>query len=171
LGFIRHQTFIPWDDDLDVHTCATNREYLLSETFAKDVDEIGLEAIYLRGLSSLDWATKEGAAVRLRFKNTYTPTIDVFFEVDTGEDMVKIDSWKNRTDYQLSTKEIFKKSDLYPLKWTTVDDIELFMPNNPKAMLEQQYGPSALTTMKGRHCMFSHQFPFQALNMVWKTKL
>jgi hypothetical protein len=69
----------------------------------------------------------------------------------------------------LSTREIFDVSWVLPLQKSTIDDMTFWMPNDPIKMIEQQYGPKALTTMKSRSQWISHQTPFEMLQFVWTS--
>ena len=69
---------MPFDDDVDVSVLWDDRAYLWSPEFAAIADLNGLEIITFRG-ASLSFATREGAAIRLRKKKTIFPVMDIFF--------------------------------------------------------------------------------------------
>lgn len=78
LGFHRDKAQIVWDDDQDIHTYWKNREFLFSSEFKNAASTHQLEVIFLKGMS-LNWATKEGACVRLRHAHSTFPVCDIFF--------------------------------------------------------------------------------------------
>jgi len=170
IGMMRHKTFIPGDDDIDVHTHWNNLEYLFSQEFVDFIDFYNLQVIFLYGVTPR-FATEQGAAVRIRFKTLKTPVADVFFVKETDEKKThfgKIDSWYGEK-LNFSKKEIWKKDTLFPIKLQNVDDMILPFPNNAIETLEQQYGSSVMTKMYSRSRWFSHKYAYSIIDFVWRT--
>jgi hypothetical protein len=170
LGAQVWENLIVYDDDLDLTVFWKDRETIWSQEFVDNMDKHGLEVFYLRG-SSLDFATKEGAAVRLRLKNSVVPTCDVFttYEHANGK-LTKVDSW-NGDKIVHSSKEIWQKDWVYPIQQKELGGMMWNLPNQPEKLLQQQYGSDWNKTTMSPHFMLSHKWVFQMTNMVgaWRA--
>lgn len=163
------ESIMPHDDDLDVHVDVKHRAYLWSSRFARHAAEHGIEAVYFR-MASLKHATREGAAVRLRFQGTQMPVLDVFFETLHDGKWKKIDGWTKRNKFSLNGKEQWEPDWVYPIQRREVDGLTLNLPANPQAMLQKQYGNSVHKQFVIPHHMVSHAFPYLAFGRaVWRV--
>lgn len=164
------ESMMPHDDDLDIHVSYKHRDYLWSKEFAKVCASMGLEALYLR-VSTLQLATREGAAVRLRWKGQRMPVLDIFFEQQDPKDGLwkKIDSWGPR-GVTYNKKECWHADDVFPLTLKQVDGLELSFPHRPQALLEKQYSKKVHERIVVPHRMLSHAFPYLVFgSAIWRS--
>jgi hypothetical protein len=130
-------------------------------------DEVGLETFFLKG-ASLKYATREGAAVRIRKKGTYAPTLDIFFvkENEKGE-LQKVHSWDG-DKLTTGAKETWPtKSHVFPLRITDVDGMEWPLPNKGEELLTIQYGDGWNKEIKSpKPLTASHKWAFWYTNRV-----
>lgn len=173
-----------YDDDVDMAVRWEDRRRLWSGEMEQVWERHGLEAFYLRGCS-LDWATKEGGCVRVRFKGTVTPTADVFFvdwrpagsaeaTPDEGR-WVHVNSWSDggRVVHYDTTTEVYHPDWLFPLQEAKVLDAVWPVPNQPDRMLAKQYGEAWSRAVWSPNPLFrSHRWAMHVTNImcVWKTK-
>lgn len=160
-----------YDDDCDLAVDWKHREYLWSKDFARDLSEKNLEAFFLRGMS-LQYATREGAAVRIRRKGQKTPTVDVFFNKDTEDGKyTKVNTWSN-DKLSFNAPEAWERTWVFPVQKREVDGMIWSIPNQPEKMLDQQYGEDWKKVIKVPKPLFqSHQWAFWISNLfgAWRT--
>jgi len=167
LGVERHGTIpMPYDDDIDLAVNLEHREFLFSKEFQEHASKFGLDTRFLAG-TTLKRADRHGAALRLQLNDSNSmETCDVFFLSVSKEGVFKIDGWNDMV-LQKNVKEQFRYEDVFPRQHKQIDGLDVSLPNNPKALLLQQYGPEVFHTAKIRPRLISHAFPMQFLRLLW----
>lgn len=167
---------IPWDDDCDLHVTWDQREFFFSNEFTDVCAQRGLEVIQLLG-QGLQYAHREGAAVRVRPRGQTMPICDIFFVKQREKDgkWVKVDGWSHggTSDETITfnSKEVWDENDLFPVQKQVLDGLLLSLPRHPEAVLKQQYGPTVGQVMVYTPPLLSHQFPFRSfVKYFWKKR-
>ncbi len=171
LGIVRHGAIpMPNDDDIDVAVDYHHKDFLFSDAFRQKALEFGLDVIFLAGTTTTR-ADRHGAAVRLQLLNSNNlETCDIFFLVKEDKLVYKVDGWLNNKTIK-NAKEQFAINDVYPRQLIHMDGMNVYLPNNPEAMLKQQYGADVLKTAKIRPRLISHIFPMKFLRLLWVNKV
>ena len=162
LGFIRHKTFMPWDDDIDMHTMVEHKSYMFSQQFKQDLDKVGLECLIMEGLTEEKSHYKGG--IRMRMKGFKNPVMDIFFVEEVGNEVKKIENW-SRDGNEYNEKETWKKDILLPIKGEFIDGMTVNIPNQAEKMLTLQYGPDWNKVMYCSHP--PHTVAFDLLDFIW----
>lgn len=140
LGAYRYRGIIPWDFDIDIAILEQDFENVKHALNSLDSEKYQLQ----------DWSSRNrpGTYLRLYVKETRN-VIDIYhFRIDPQEGIMRsicsnIDcaflpqSWKIRESRFIIPTPI---SDVFPLKKTSFDGIEVFVPNRTKEYLQARYG-------------------------------
>ena len=85
--------------------------------------------------------------------------------------VAKIDTWSGgdfRFTANFNNQEIWNIADVFPLQRREFDDISMWMPRNPEALLKKQYSDKCLEEIFVRNIMISHTYPFTDMDFVFK---
>ena len=162
LGFVRHKTFMPWDDDIDMHTSSENRVMMFSKEFRKELNSRGIETLLMAGSNGERTFYKGG--LRLRFSGSRNPVMDIFFVDRSSRKTRKIENWKGM-NVEYNKKEVWDTGDVFPINKTKIDDLNVNLPNNPEKVLSAQYGNDFGEKM---FCQGApHYLAYDLLNIIW----
>jgi hypothetical protein len=162
LGFMRHGTFMPWDDDIDSHTDVKNKKKFFNRKNIEIFKENGMELLFMIGMTP-DFTYYKGA-VRIKLKEYDNPVYDIFFVKDVGNEVKKIENWR-KDSYVFNKKEIWDRNCIYPLNKTIIDDIKVSIPNIPDKVLKNQYGDKFMDEI---HCSYpAHSVAYDLLKIIW----
>lgn len=162
LGFTRHGTFMPWDDDIDVHTDLKNKDKFFNMTNINKFKDNGMELLFLLGMTPEQTFYKGG--IRVKLKEHDNPVMDIFFVTKVDKNIRKIENW-NKNELKFNEKEIWDESLIYPIKKEIKDDMYVKIPNNPEEVLKQQYGEKVLKEMFCSN--IQHSIAYDLLKIIW----
>lgn len=162
MGFMKHKTFMPWDDDIDCHTDINNKDKFFDMNIINKFKEDGMELLFMLGMTPEYTFYKGG--VRVKLKEYDNPVMDIFFVKKVGDKIRKIENW-NKDVLTFNEKEIWPIEQIYPIRKEVIDDMNVKIPRDPENVLKKQYGPKVMDEI---YCNgINHSIAYDLLKIIW----
>jgi glycerol-3-phosphate cytidylyltransferase len=133
IGYLRNKKKIPWDHDLDFHMTRQEFSIIKSNKFKSELIDLCKKYnlnVSLKEKTNLLW--------EMNFKNNIYIYCDFICDTEfNNNNILYIDGKPHDNN---DGTEINRKSDIYPLSQIKYKNFILYIPNNPKVLVKNQYG-------------------------------